>query len=355
MRTTYDAIIIGGGVIGCSIAYELCKQNKRVLLLEKETIGNRASSAAAGMLGAEMEYETNHPLYLLAKESRDFFGSLAQELYKVCGIDIELIQNGIYELAFTEEEAVDLKRKASMRQDQGEEVFWVPAHDLLRKEPALSTLVKGALYFKKDAQVSPVKLTRALYQSAEILGAEIKEHTEVIQLLQTGNRVTGVITTKETVHADSIIIAGGVWSSDLESSLKMVPVKGECLSFKTERPLLTGTVKYKNCYLVPKRENRIFVGATSTPHVFDEEVTFSGLFELMEKAKQIVPELSCAVFEKAWGGIRPQTESGIPYIGPSPHKDGLILATGHYRNGILLSAITGKRIADYMKSEVHSS
>ncbi|WP_144697025.1 glycine oxidase ThiO [Fictibacillus phosphorivorans] len=355
MRTTYDAIIIGGGVIGCSIAYELCKQNKRVLLLEKETIGSKASSAAAGMLGAEMEFETNHPLYLLAKESRDSFSSLSQELFNVCGIDIELIQEGIYELAFTEEEAVDLKREASKRQDQGEEVFWVPAQDLLRKEPSISSLVKGTLFYAKDAQVSPVKLTQAFYQSAKILGAEVREHTSVVQLLQTGNRVTGVVTTKETFLADSVIVACGVWSSDLEPSLKMVPVKGECLSFKTQRPLLTGTVKYKNCYLVPKRENRIFVGATSTPHVFDEEVTFSGLFELMEKTKQIVPELSGASFEKAWGGIRPQTLSGKPYIGPSPHKEGLILATGHYRNGILLSAITGKRIADYMKSEVHSS
>lgn len=355
MRTTYDAIIIGGGVIGCSIAYELSKQKKRVLLLEKETIGSKASSAAAGMLGAEMEFETNHPLYLLAKESRDSFSSLSQELFNVCGIDIELIQEGIYELAFTEEEAVDLKREASKRQDQGEEVFWVPAQDLLRKEPSISSLVKGTLFYAKDAQVSPVKLTQAFYQSAKILGAEVREHTSVVQLLQTGNRVTGVVTTKETFQADSVIVACGVWSSDLEPSLKMVPVKGECLSFKTQRPLLTGTVKYKNCYLVPKRENRIFVGATSTPHVFDEEVTFSGLFELMEKAKQIVPELSGASFEKAWGGIRPQTESGIPYIGPSPHKEGLILATGHYRNGILLSAITGKRIADYMESEVYHS
>ncbi|WP_416729902.1 glycine oxidase ThiO [Fictibacillus sp. JL2B1089] len=355
MRTTYDAIIIGGGVIGCFIAYELSKQNKRVLLIEKETIGSKASSAAAGMLGAEMEFETDHPLYVLAKESRDSFSSLSQELFDVCGIDIELIQEGIYELAFTEEEEVGLKRAAAKRQDQGEAVFWLPAHDLLRKEPALSPLVKGALYFEKDAQVSPVKLTRALYHSAEILGAEIKEHTEVAQLLQTGNKVTGVVTKKETFHADSVIVACGVWSSDLEHSLQMVPVKGECLSFKTKRPLLTGTVKYKNCYLVPKRENRIFVGATSTPHVFDEEVTFSGLFELMEKAKQIIPELSRASFEKAWGGIRPQTESGVPYIGPSPHKEGLILATGHYRNGILLSAITGKRIADYMESEVYHS
>lgn len=353
MRTTYDAIIIGGGVIGCSIAYELCNQNKRVLLLEKETIGSRASSAAAGMLGAEMEFETNHPLYVLAKESRDSFSSLSQELFNVCGIDIELIQEGIYELAFTEEEAVDLKLRADQHSDQ--QVLWVTASELLRKEPALSTLVKGALYFEKDAQVSPVKLTQALYQSAKILGAEIREHTSVVHLLQTGNRVTGVVTTEETFHADSVIVAGGVWSSDLEPSLKMVPVKGECLSFKTKRPLLTGTVKYKNCYLVPKRENRIFVGATSTPHVFDEEVTFSGLFELMEKAKQIMPDLQDAHFEKAWGGIRPQTESGNPYIGPSPHKKGLIIATGHYRNGILLSAITGKRIADYMKSEVHHS
>ena len=352
MSSTYDAVIIGGGVIGCSIAYQLSRRKKKVLLLEKERVGEKASSAAAGMLGAQMEFEVGHPLYPLAKTSREMFRSLSQELYEVSGIDIELIEKGIYELAFTEEETFQLQRRGEKDFFYGEKISWLSSVELQEREPALSTSARGALYFPNDGQVSPIKLTNAYLEAAKTFDAEVKEHTEVTRLVQNGNRITGVQTKSETILAEHVILAGGVWSSELDPALQMVPVKGECVSFITDKPLLTGTVKYKGCYLVPKRHNRIVIGATSIPDTFDEKVTFTGMFELMERAKQIVPSLQEAIFERAWTGIRPQTKSGRPYIGPHPVVEGMFLAAGHYRNGILLSPLTGKMIADQIESEV---
>lgn len=355
MSKTYDAIVIGGGVIGCSIAYHLSKRQKKVLLLEKGSVGERASSAAAGMLGAQMEFKVDDSLYPLAKMSRQMFRKLSQELYEVSGIDIELMEKGIYELAFTKEEGDRLQQRAERDTLHGEDVSWVSSSQLQKREPAISKRALGALFYPNDGQVSPVQLTKAYVEGAQFYGTEIKEQTEVVQFIHSGNKVTGVQTYTETIFADHVILAGGVWSGELLPELHMIPVKGECLSFTTSDPLLTGTVKYNGCYVVPKRNNRIFVGATSVPFTFDEKVTFAGIFELMERAKQIVPGLNEAVFEKAWTGIRPQTKDGIPFIGHYPQHEGLLVATGHYRNGILLAPATGKMIADQIESEVRLS
>ncbi|MCM3718332.1 glycine oxidase ThiO [Fictibacillus phosphorivorans] len=352
MSLTYDAIVVGGGVIGCSIAYQLSKKKKKVLLLEKGKVGEKASSAAAGMLGAQMEFEVDDPLYPLAKKSRQMFRDLAHELYEITGIDIQLMKRGIYELAFTEVECERHQQRAERDTRQGEMVSWLSSRQLREQEPSISSKARGALYFPNDGQVSPVQLTTAYLRGATYYGTEVKEQTEVVQLIKTGNKVTGVETDSETFFADHVILAGGVWSSRLLPELQMVPVKGECISFVTNEPLLYGTVKYNGCYLVPKRNNRIFVGATSVPHSFDEKVTFAGIFDLMERAKQMVPGLTEAAFEKAWTGLRPQTQNGKPYIGQHPEHEGLLVATGHYRNGILLSTITGKMITDQIESEV---
>jgi glycine oxidase len=304
------------------------------------------------MLGAQMEFTVGDPLYPLAKKSREMFRALSHELYEICGIDIELIEKGIYELAFTEEESFQLQRRAERDLYNGEEVSWLSAAEVQEREPALSTSVRGALYFPNDGQVSPVQLTLAFLEAAKRLGAEVREHTEVISLIQNGNRVIGVETRTETIQAEHVVLAGGVWSSKLDSALKVVPVKGECVSFTTNKPLITGTLKYKSCYLVPKRNNRIIVGATSIPDSYDEKATFAGMFELMDRAKQIVPGLTQSSFEKAWAGIRPQTKSGRPYLGPHSQLERMFLALGHYRNGILLSPLTGKMIADQIESEV---
>lgn len=350
MKQSFDAIIVGAGVIGSSIAYNLSKRGHKVLVLEKGQVAGKASSAAAGMLGAQTELEDDSPLFRLAKASRSMFPDLAEDLKRLSGIDIELQQNGIYKVATAECEVSNLQRLIRIQNELGEEASWVKPTELRDQEPALSLLTFGAMYMPNDGQVSAPALTTALATSAVALGTEILEHTDVQQLLEKDGRVVGVKTAVRQFYADHVIVAGGAWSEALlnetEVKIETYPVKGECMSVKTSRRLIKGTIFSDGCYIVPKADNRLIIGATEKADTFDETVTLEGIAKLMECAMHILPELKRAEWDRAWTGIRPQTMDGVPYLGEHPDKKGLYIATGHYRNGILLAPITGKVIAD---------
>ena len=152
-----------------------------------------------------------------------------------------------------------------------------------------------------------------------------------------------------------VVVTGGVWSEKLISEtglqLNMYPVKGECFSVRTEAPLLTSTIFTPGCYLVPKKDGRIIVGATVVPNTFNQQVTLEGIFSLMAHAQKLVPSILQGEWEKAWTGIRPQTADGLPYLDEHPDYKGLFIATGHFRNGILLSPITGEIMADLIEGK----
>jgi glycine oxidase len=353
MNKSYDAIIIGGGVNGCSIAYYLARDGKRVLLLEREKLGGKASSAAAGMLGAQVEMTEEGPLFDIAKESRAMFPSLQYELKEHSGIDIELVQKGMLKLARNEEEARHLRSMIAFQQKLGERAEWLDTEQVVEREEQLSQVLLGAMNIPMDGHVHPERLTQAFAKSAVNLGAEVKEYVEVYSLIMDGGTVRGVETNNGIFHGENIVVAAGAWSKRLlkECGVRVpaYPVKGECFSVVTDRPLLTSTIFSESCYLVPKSGNRLVIGATMIPDTFSENVTVGGLFQLMEEAAGVLPALKSATFERSWSGIRPQTGDGLPYLGQHPKFKNLIIATGHYRNGILLSPITGKLVAKMMK------
>jgi glycine oxidase len=354
----YDALIVGGGVIGCSIAYQLSKRGKKVLLIERNQLAGKASKAAAGMLGVQTELKGNDPLYHLAKASRDMYPSLSRDLKEISGMDIEYVENGMIKLARTEEEAQELVTTASLTSPV-EQVKWLSPHTLFTYEPHLSKDVAGGLYIPKDGNVSASKLTQALGSASIMLGAEISEYTDVYDFMKERNKITGVKTSKGDYYADETIVAGGAWSPFLMERLEMkfrsFPVKGECFSVKVPGKIVERTIFTEGCYIVPKVGGRLLIGATEHPHTFDETITTGGLMNLMHLATTILPELVDAKWEKAWAGIRPQTEQGVPFMGRSEGWEGLSIATGHYRNGILLAPITGVLMADLIEGkESHS-
>lgn len=348
-ETTYDVAIVGGGVIGSSIAFQLAKRGASVIIIEKREIGCEASGAAAGMLGAQSEFSSDHPLIPLALKSRELFPHIADELKDLTGIDIGLIQKGLIQVASTDEQLQGLIDHYKFWRDKGEDAHWLDEQDLRKLEPHVQS-VKGAMYLPKDGQVRATDLTRAFHKAAQTLGAVSKEHTEVLDMIHEKKVVKGVQTKEGTIYANSVVIAGGAWTSRLLHMKTIYPVKGECVSFVTNEPLLQATVFAKDgCYIVPKKGNRLFIGATSVLNTFDKSVSVCGMSFLLHRAQSLIPKIKEAKIEKIWSGIRPQTEDTIPYMGEHPSIKGVWVAAGHYRNGILLSPITGMILADLIE------
>jgi glycine oxidase len=210
------------------------------------------------------------------------------------------------------------------------------------------------MYFPEEGQVLAPELSTAYVKAAAVLGADIKEFAEVNSLLITNGKVKGVIS-NETIYCDQVIMATGVWGNQLIEqtglSLNVYPVKGECFSVVTRKPLIQSTIFSHGCYLVPKQSGRIVVGATMIEHSFDKSVSMEGLFTLMSKAKELIPSIAAAQWETSWAGLRPQTIDGLPYLGEAPNLKGLFIAMGHYRNGILLSPITGTIMTDLVEGK----
>lgn len=351
MKKSYDVIIVGAGIIGCSIAYQLSKQGQNVLVLEKDKIASQASSAAAGMLGLEMEhtFRQNSSLFSLAKKSRAMFPNLQKELKELSGIDIDYCQNGFLKVAQTDEEVSLLYQEMAHHQKKGILSEFLSPENVHQLEPALSQTIRGALYVPEGANVSAEKLTYAFAYSASKLGVHFQENTEVSELITHDDHVIGVQTLTGDVYADDIIVAAGAWSARLlkqnDIHLKTYPVKGECFSVQTTSPLLTSTIYTKNCYIVPKPGGELVIGATEISRTFSEKVSLGSVFKLMDLASTLIPALKDTAFKNVWSGVRPQTLTGRPYVERHSSFKNLTIATGHYRNGILLAPVTGVHVA----------
>ncbi|GGE67593.1 glycine oxidase ThiO [Priestia taiwanensis] len=352
MNETYDVIVVGGGVIGTSIAHYVSKMNKRVVVLEKNTIASGASSAAAGLLGVQAEWDTYDPLYDLARKSLRMFSSLATELRTATGVDIGYRENGIYKIACTKEEVERLRETMQWQQQAGEEAEWLSGEELRVREPSVSDEVIAAVYYPTDGHVLAPELTRGFMLSAARNGADIREYTDVYGLLIDNGKVMGVETNHGTFYGKQVVITAGAWSTSFmkvfHESYGTYPVKGVCVAVRNERPLLNVPLFKEGFYIVPKPDGRYIIGATVVPRSFDQRVESGAIAELLTKAKALVPEMEQAMWDKAWAGLRPQSETNYPYIGKHDDIEGLYACTGHYRNGILLSPISGYMMAELL-------
>ncbi|MCR8644978.1 glycine oxidase ThiO [Paenibacillus sp. N1-5-1-14] len=350
MHRSVDVVIIGGGVIGCSIAYQLAKRGIQAIILEKDRIASGASSAAAGMLGAQSEQFQSPALFDLARQSRAMFPSLATELREASGIDIGFMQFGMLKVALSPNEAAELQLTTSKQLSVGEQAEWLDAYAARQLEPELSDHIIGAMHIPGDGHVVAPDLTQAFARSSIRHGVEIREFAEVLQLLHRDGQIEGVKTSKETLYCKQVIVATGAMTQPFFAKVgvhvPIYPVKGECFAVRMAKPLFQKTIYTESCYLVPKRSGEILIGATTTPNCWDTKVTLQGLVTLFERAQQLIPAIRHTEWSRTWAGLRPQTATGMPYMGEHPQLRGLFLAAGHYRNGILLSPITGHIMAE---------
>lgn len=344
-----DVLIVGGGVIGLSVAYHAARRGARVTLLESEKIGAGASGAAAGMLNAQAETHEPDSFLDLQLRSRALHRSLGVALYEETGLDPEYVFSGTLRVARTAAFEESLAQTYRWQRDRGLSAKWLDGEEARELEPAISPNARAALYLPEDGQVNSRRLVRALALAASHRGVEIAEASSVTGLMSKHGKVNGVRTARGEIPAGAVVLAGGVECArlceDLGLRLPLHPVKGETLAVEAMPAPVSANVWDEGCYLVPKRDGRLIVGATEEPGIWDRRPTLGGMARLAGAAKELVPALARSPVTDLWGGLRPGTPSGWPVLGPVGGIGSLLLATGHYRNGILLSAVTGETIS----------
>ncbi len=335
--------VVGGGVIGSAIAYYLQKDGAEVVLLERGEIGGEASSAAAGMLIAPIEDTGNDSFDALREASLVLYPDVIREIQERSGVDVEYKMPGMIRTAHTEELAEEL-REACHR--PGFE--WVEGRALQDLEPGLATNVIGAAYCAADADLNPGALTRAFAGAAAALGADVRKYTIVTGFETTGGRITEVSTDVGDVKCDAVVLAAGAWTEvigmRLDAGIATPPMRGQMISLRSDVPL--HAVWGEDGYLVPKPGGLVFAGATVENAGFDKTTTADAIDGLRRMAVGLVPALRDAEMVSAWAGLRPGSADGLPVIGALPGRENAYVATGHFRNGVLLAPITGDLVAD---------
>lgn len=345
-----DIAIIGGGIIGCAIAYELAKRQVDVLLIEKASrIGTEASWAGAGILTSHAS--THEPYPILCRESLALYPSLAEELKAETDIDIEFNRCGTLSVYFNEKEASGLIGLAERRVNRGFTAEVLSAEEAKELEPAVSSSIAGAVLFPQDGHVRNPKMVAALAKGAAKYGAKFLLGNPVTGFDRINGKTIGVVVNGETIHANSFVIAAGCWTGNLTTLLdvpvSILPVKGQIVLLETMPPRIQRTIDGLGIYIVPRSDGKILLGATVEYVGYDKTPSVDGVKQMIDAAIGIAPELAQSAFVKTWAGLRPYYKKG-PCLGYIPGYDNIVLASGHFKNGILLAPITGKLIAELM-------
>ncbi|MDE0686072.1 MAG: glycine oxidase ThiO [Candidatus Poribacteria bacterium] len=353
-RNHADVIIIGGGIIGCAIAYNLAKRDIKPLLIDKATaVGTEASWAGAGILTSHAT--THEPYPTLCRASLALYPTLAEELRAETQIDIEFIQSGTLSVFFNEAEAAGLIGLADRRVKRGFSAEVLTPEGAWQLEPALSKSIAGAVLFPEDAQVRNPKMVIALAKAAAQLGAQFLLGNPVTNFIRDseyeGERVIGVVVNGETVYANTFVIAAGCWAGTLTAQLdvpiQIGPAKGQIVLVEAMPPPFRHIVDGLGIYIVPRADGKILLGATVEYVGYDKTATVDGAKQMIDAGIAIAPQLAHSTFVQTWAGLRPYAKNG-PLLGHLPGYDNVVLASGHFKNGILLAPITGQLIAELL-------
>ena len=347
-----EVLIIGGGVIGLSIARELRKNGDgRVTIVDRGPLGSEASWAAAGMLAPNIETEATAEFHRFGVDALNEYPVFASELADETEIDIELDRSGTLLLAFSEEEETALSEAYKRHRQRGVDVERLSALEIRDLEPEISPAARVALLFPNDWQVENRKLIAALIRFAQLNDIEIVEDTEVRNLLTAGGRVTGASTSAGEFRSGFTVVATGAWTSfikiaEMPMPIAIKPIRGQMIAFETPERNIRRVVYSPRGYVVPRADGRVLVGATVEDVGFNKATTTEGIDKLVDAAYEIAPGLREFAVNEAWAGLRPFAADGLPVIGVLPGFDNAIVATAHYRNGILLAPLTARIVAE---------
>ena len=358
MAKTQEILVIGGGIIGLAIAVELQLRGARVTVLSRD-FHQAATQAAGGMLAPQAERLPLSPMLELGVRSRALYSDWTGKLEQLSGLSTGYWPCGILAPSETAE-PLPLPYSEAEGQEIGPAI-WLDYDAIRQRQPGVGDSIQGGWWFPKDAQVDNRLLAKALLAAAIAIGVEVCEGVTVTQLERQGDRIQAALTTQgDRWQADRYILATGAWVQEL-LPISVVPRKGQMLSLRVPiqqgcdgatndalplRQVLFG----HNLYLIPRQDGRIVIGATSEDVDFTPHNTPEGIATLLTGAMHLYPPLRSFPIEELWWGFRPATADTFPILGASPYEN-LVLATGHYRNGILLAPITANLVADWILNQ----
>jgi glycine oxidase len=358
-RDAADVVVIGGGVIGLSVARALALRGvERVMLIERAQLGAEASSAAAGMLAPQAEANRADAFFELACASRASYPAFADALREETGTDIELERSGTLYLAFNEHDEQEIKHRYDWQGHAGLLVEQLSADEARRLEPCISPRVRAALSFPLDVQVENRRLLAALATSVEKHGVSLLTETNVESLITERGHVEGVETSCGKISTPVVVVACGAWTSFIASPdrnaspLSIEPIRGQMLCFEMNPRFARHVIYSPRGYIVPRLDGRLLAGSTTEYAGFNKRVTAGGMNAITMHALEIMPEVENLPLVDSWAGLRPRAEDGLPVLGASADARGLFYAAGHYRNGILLAPLTGELIAEQITTGV---
>ncbi len=373
----FDVAIVGGGVIGLSCAWRLAQRGARVAVLDRGAPGRGATRVAAGMLAPVGELTFGEPELLeLTLAAARLYPEFVAELEAASGTATGYEQIGALHVALDRDEAAQLRRVHDLQRSLELEAEWLPPRNCRDLEAGLTPSFHGGVFAAGEAAIDPRALSQALVAALAAEGAEVRPGVEVVEGIFEGERLAGIRVRKRgdygrkhythtasdaEFRADAIVLASGAWSGAAKwlpehARPAVRPVKGQVLELRRrdDEPPARHILASERVYLVPRPDGRLIVGATVEEMGFDTAVTAGGVHELLREAYRLLPDVAEMELLDAVAGLRPGTPDNLPIVGPS-EIEGLILATGHYRNGILLAPLAAEAVADLLAADRRSS
>jgi glycine oxidase len=351
---SHDVIIIGAGLIGGAIAFRLARDGLRVAVLEKGALGREASWAGAGMLSPAPDSPAAIPLVPFGRASLSLYPPFVAEIEEISGRRAGYRDYGAIELLFSSEAERELSTLIALHHALGLPTEPLPLDEATRLEPALAQRAQAAAYFPYEACIDNRALVEALLAAATTSGAKFFADTHVREILTKGGRCTGVRTENGTIfRAQNIVVAAGAFSGLLEGiapPLATRPIRGQMVALKYHGEPIRRVIRCERGYIVPRdsaEPQRLVTGSTLEDAGFNKQITSGGIEKILFTAHELVPNLAKAEIVETWSGLRPDTPDHLPLLGPAG-MTGLTVATGHYRNGILLTPITAKLVGEWI-------
>jgi glycine oxidase len=345
-----SVIVVGAGIVGCTVAHELARAGARVQVLETRSPGQGATRASAGILAPYIEGHGSQTLRSLGKRSLDLYDEYVAQLRADTGEDIYYQRNGTFELAYTPEDVERLNTLSAALDKDGIESAWIAPDAFGDVEPQASADALGGLLIATHGFVAVTPLTLSAARAATKLGARFKDGVGAIRIAPLPNRRVGVQTAHATWEADRVVLAAGSWSTDITiegaDRIPVKPIRGQLIQMQADAGSIRRVMWGPNGYLVPWPDGTVLIGSTVEDVGFDEDHTEEAVARLRNVAIELVPALAAAEITSIRTGLRPKGPDDVPLLGPSAVVPGLVYATAHYRNGVLFTPLTVQLVRD---------